>query len=137
MRHTEFETYKQALDTVKNDFEGYTWATKEKQKSEDGDKDFFKCSECEKRLYILKPKTNSSAILYVEEDDHVHVDKTRGVPELTKQIILKKYFEEKNKPKEIMRWLRANLENGYVEVDSVQLNNLIQTHKKKQRRTQK
>ncbi|RNA16938.1 hypothetical protein BpHYR1_028263 [Brachionus plicatilis] len=29
--HADFETYNQALDMIKNKFEGYSWAAKEKQ----------------------------------------------------------------------------------------------------------
>ncbi|RNA23480.1 hypothetical protein BpHYR1_044458 [Brachionus plicatilis] len=81
--HADFETYNQALDMIKNKFEGYSWAAKEKQKSTIGDKEFFKCSSCDKRLYIFKPNTNSSESIFVEEEEHVHIPKTRGVPEQT------------------------------------------------------
>lgn len=127
-----FDTYKQALEKVRNNFEGFSWAAKEKQKSKQkGDKEFYKCSECEKRLYIFKPHTNSTASLFVQNIDHVHDDKSWGVPEKTKQLIIKQYFEQNIKPKEIMRWLRDNLHDGYVEVTSSQLNNLVQFQKKK------
>ncbi|RNA36018.1 hypothetical protein BpHYR1_019507 [Brachionus plicatilis] len=35
---------------------------------------------CDKRLYIFKPNTNSSASIFVEEEKHVHIPITRGVP---------------------------------------------------------
>lgn len=130
VHHDDFQTYKEAIDLVLDNFDDNSWAAKEKRETQQGEKHFYKCSSCEKRLYILKPLTHSGASIFVEDVAHVHQEKSRGIPEKTKEIIIKKYFEQSIKPKEIMRWLRDNIENGYVEVNSVQLNNLIQCHKK-------
>ena len=94
--------------------EGVCWTVKEKKKQ----KHFFKCSECDKRAYIFKPATHSGAAIYLEDKSHIHFDRSRGVPNKTKEIVLQKYFEDKNKPKEIKRCLRDNLDQGYTEVTS-------------------
>ncbi|RNA08794.1 hypothetical protein BpHYR1_004950 [Brachionus plicatilis] len=120
---------KRGKSKVYDEFQRYA-SYQEALKGTNSDKQFFKCKNCPKMLYIEKPKTVSGTIIFVEDCNHNHF-RTNGIPDKTKNAILTKYFDEKLSPKKIMRWLRDHLNEGYVEVDAIQLNNFIQQQKKK------
>ncbi|CAF0764771.1 unnamed protein product [Brachionus calyciflorus] len=134
--YQRYSSYHEAVNIISDMFENSCWGKKnlKKGKGANSDKQYFKCSNCSKMLYIEKPKTHSGAIIFIENIDHDHDHGVKqGIPDKTKEVILKKYFEEKLPPKKIMRWLRDHLNEGYVEVDSIQLNNFIQNQKKKKK----
>ncbi|CAF0843954.1 unnamed protein product [Brachionus calyciflorus] len=134
--YQSFSNYSEALYAINDELDKIqdtTWAKKNLKvgKGAKSDKQFFKCSKCNIMLYIERPKTNSRVIIFIQDEPHNHETK-KGIPDKTKQIIYTMYFEQKQQPKKIQRWLREHLDDGHVEVNSVQLNNLIQNEKKKE-----
>ncbi|CAF1093192.1 unnamed protein product [Brachionus calyciflorus] len=111
--YEQYKTYENLQECLKDIKEGLventTWGAKEIKKTESGEKRFYKCSRCKKRLYILIHRTS------------------------LKKKVFDLYFEQKMKTKDIGRWLRNNLNDGNVELKDSVINNLIS--RKKRNRT--
>ena len=52
------------------------------------------------------------------------------IPTKTRDQVLKLYFENGLKAKDIGRWLRNNISNGFIELKDSTINNLVGRHKK-------
>lgn len=106
------------------------WSKREKRDNEAGEKRFYKCSVCSKRLYILIHRTSLEVSVYIQDQDHEHDENDKGIPKKTKDKVLSLYYDENKKAKDIGRWLRKNINDGYIELTDTQINNLINRYKR-------
>ncbi|RNA12208.1 hypothetical protein BpHYR1_041407 [Brachionus plicatilis] len=84
-----------------------------------GEKRYFKCTHCTKRAYILIHRTNLNVTFYIQVMEHNDQIDTTKIPIKTKEKILRK---------DIGRWLRNNISDGYIEVKDSTINNLVYKH---------
>ena len=129
-----FKTY-EALDDCLRELkealvENKTWGAKEVQKTEMGEKRYFKCTHCTKRAHILIHRTNLNVTLYIQVMEHNNQIDTTKIPIKTKEKILSLYFENNLKAKDIGRLLRNNIIDVYIEVKDSTINNLVSRHKR-------
>ncbi|RNA01548.1 hypothetical protein BpHYR1_013625, partial [Brachionus plicatilis] len=72
--HDVFKTYEALDDCLRELKEGLvenkTWGAKEVQKTEMGEKRYFKYTHCTKRAYILIHRTNLNVTLYIQVMEH-------------------------------------------------------------------
>ncbi|RNA15889.1 hypothetical protein BpHYR1_044635, partial [Brachionus plicatilis] len=108
-----------SLDEIENELiDDVKSSAKEKYMTDVGEKRFFKCSKCDNRLYILVHRTSIEVTIYKQDKPHEHNNENnRLIPTKTKDKVISMYFKENNNSKEISRWLRKNLHDGFLILD--------------------
>ena len=135
--YKSYDSLKECLDELKNGrVENTNWATKQKRNTYDGEKRFFKCSNCKKQLYLLLHATHLGVSIFLEDLEHDHSVKSNKIPTRTKDKVFQLYFEKGKKPIYICHWLKKNLHDQYVELTTIQVNNLISCKKRKDSQNQ-
>lgn len=130
--YKSYESLQDCLKEINNKIiENTKWAIKQKRKTNDGEKRYFKFSNCTKLLYLLIHPTDFGVSVFLQDVEHAHFDESDKIPIRTKDKVLQLYFEESKKTKEICRWLKQNLHQQFIELNLTQVNNLINRNKRK------
>ncbi|RNA23519.1 hypothetical protein BpHYR1_050333 [Brachionus plicatilis] len=95
-----------------------------------GEKRYYNCSFCSKRLYILIYRTSLQVTLYIQDQEHEHEDNDKGIPTRIKEKVLSLYYDENKNAKDIGRWLRKHMNDDYIKLSDIQINNLINRSKR-------
>ncbi|RNA34394.1 hypothetical protein BpHYR1_042175 [Brachionus plicatilis] len=125
-----YETFNEfTKELIDSNIDDNNWTKKNKSMSSSGEKLGFKCSKCDKRLYIIKHREDAGVTVYIEDKIHLHTPKVHSIPTATRDKVIEMHVQDKKKPKDIMRWLRLHINDGFIELNAIQINNIIQRFK--------
>ncbi|RNA07209.1 hypothetical protein BpHYR1_051293, partial [Brachionus plicatilis] len=80
-----YETFNEfTKELIDSNIDDNNWTKKNKSMSSSGEKIGFKCSKCDKRLYIIKHREDAGVTVNIEDKIHLHTSKVHSIPTATR-----------------------------------------------------